>query len=110
MHRKCVKFIKNEINTSKNKKNDKKYKDVRTIILSHHKPFSSKNDYSSEIERCAYETNLSNIFIDPIVNFWGYGHTHRSCKKNIYNTLIVSNPKGYPYQKTKFKKGLKFII
>ncbi len=110
MHRKCVNFIKSEINISKNKKSDKKYKDVKTIILTHHKPFSSKSDYSSDVERVAYESDQTDIFSNTHVNFWAYGHTHRSCKENIYNTLIISNPKGYPYQRTKFKKGMRITI
>lgn len=109
-HRKCVKFIKLEIDKTKRKKKLKKYKDVKAIVLTHHKPFLTASDYTNDIEKVAYESDQTDIFNCPHVNFWGYGHTHRAYKNHMCDTLIVSNPKGYPYQRTKFKKSLNFRI
>jgi len=110
-HNACVKYIKNEIENTRKKKKLKKYKDVKGIVLTHHKPFLSASDYKSEVEKVAYESDQSNIFNCPHVNFWGYGHTHRPVRKYIHGTVIASNPKGYPYQRdVKFNKSLSFNI
>ena len=91
-HRKCIKFIKSEIEKTKHKKKLKKYKNVKTIILTHHKPFITNSDYNNDIEKVAYESDQTKIFNSPHINFWGYGHTHRPFKGNMYNTIIVIIP------------------
>lgn len=74
----------------------------KLIVLTHHKPYISK-DYLTNPLEVAYESDLSKLFGDPLV-LWAYGHTHvaDACVKN--GTKLYSNPKGYPMQKTKFVK------
>ena len=112
-HKKNIKFINNEINNSrklkqhisKNIQNQKKkYSNIKTIILTHHKPFIDKDSDRSS-ESCAYESDQTNIMKRSHVNAWVYGHTHKYYKGKIGDCLLASNPRGYPYQPTGFKNG-----
>lgn len=106
-HKKCVKFINTEIEKTKeikknNGKKSSKYKSVKTIVLTHHKPFSTTSDYGSDKERVAYESDQSHILGCGHVNLWCYGHTHRSFNGRAHKCRIISNPKGYPSQRTNY--------
>ena len=92
-----VRFIAKELKKAKKLK-------AKAIVLTHHKPYisNSKNVYSA-----AYESDVSKLFIPPLV-LWAYGHTHILDDTIISGIRFVSNPKGYPYQKTKFNP--KFIV
>lgn len=72
------------------------------IILTHHKPYRSKS--IEDIITQAYETDILGSIIKPPPNItlWGYGHTHVKDDTYISNVRVVSNPKGYPSQKTKY--------
>lgn len=95
-HLKNYKYIKSQI--TKAKKN--KYK---VIVLTHHKPYKSATHDVSGLDP-GYESDLSKLLGDPVV-LWGYGHTHVADNTVINKTIIYSNPKGYPSQKTKFNKA-----
>ena len=72
------------------------------IILTHHKPYRSKS--IEDIITQAYETDILGSIIKPPHNIklWGYGHTHVKDDISISNVRVVSNPKGYPSQKTNY--------
>ena len=93
IHLKNYRYIKTQI--TKAKKNKQKL-----IVLTHHKPYIgnvTRNEFS-----VAYESDLSSIINNPII-LWGYGHTHVADATMIKGVLLYSNPKGYPYEKTKYK-------
>ena len=46
-------------------------------------------------------TNLEKIIIDPII-LWGYGHLHKKAEMIINGVRVISNPRGYPGEKTGF--------
>lgn len=92
------KFILRQISRAKKIK-------ANLILLTHHKPY--KNLKETPLT-CAYENDL-NWNGSPIV-LWGYGHTHLSDNTTINSTIFFSNPKGYPYQKTRFSKNAKISI
>ena len=95
LHNKSVRFINRSIK--------KLNKTDIGIILTHHKPYRSKP--ITDIISQAYETGLigSVIKLPSNIKVWGYGHTHVKDDTKILHTRIVSNPKGYPSQKTLFK-------
>ena len=95
LHIKCVNFIKNQINKAKKE-------DALLIIFTHHKPYIAASHDPTSLD-CAYESNLAKLF-SPRILLWGYGHTHVADCTNINGTLLYSNPKGYPSQKTRFKR------
>ena len=100
LHLKNRKYITKKIN-------DAKKNGYKVIVLTHHKPYLKPNHDPSTYDS-AYESDL-NILINKPVCLWGYGHTHIKDNRKINNVLVVSNPKGYPGQKTKFDKSF-FIV
>ncbi len=96
-HLKSYKYIKGQINKAKKTSN-------RIIVLTHHKPYKSEtyNPLSLDV---AYESDLSSLFHLPI-SLWGYGHTHVADNSMQGKVWFYSNPKGYPKQKTNYKKAM----
>ena len=72
----------------------------KIIVLTHHKPYLSDIKDRTEIS-VGYESDLTQLMNKNVI-LWGYGHTHIADRSKIKNTLLYSNPKGYPRQKTKF--------
>lgn len=96
MHLKNYKYIKMQINKAKKLGH-------KIIVLTHHKPYLSST-YNPKSLDVAYESDLSGLFEYPVV-LWGYGHTHIADNSMQGKTLVYSNPKGYPKQKTKYDKA-----
>lgn len=91
-----VKYIKQQI---------AKYKDkYKIIIFTHHKPYVSPN-YNINGLSVAYESDLSFLF-DKCISLWAYGHTHIADSSMHKKVWFYSNPKGYPNQKTNYKKNI----
>ena len=95
-----VKYIKQQI---------AKYKDrYKIIIFTHHKPYLSTS-YDINGLSVAYESDLSSLF-DEYINLWAYGHTHIADSSMHKKVWFYSNPKGYPNQKTNYKKNVSIKI
>jgi predicted phosphodiesterase len=94
LHSKSFKFINKELKKTKSNET--------VVILTHHKPYRSKP--LSDILSQAYETDLFPKLIKPQPNLKviAYGHTHVRDNKVINGVRIISNPKGYINQQTKF--------
>ena len=96
-HVRSVRYIKSELN----KLNPS---DI-CIILTHHKPYLTKNPKKDNIRFAqAYESDIigNAIKLPDNVKIWGYGHTHIKDDTIIDSVRVVSNPKGYPSQHTQF--------
>jgi len=78
------------------------------VILTHHKPYRTQP--IENILSQAYETDLIGKVIKlPLnVKLWGYGHTHVKDDIMINGVRVVSNPKGYPSQKTRYNNA--FVV
>jgi predicted phosphodiesterase len=100
IHTKSLKYIKKEMKKLK-------FNEIG-IVLTHHKPYRSL-DIENIISQ-AYETDLigTKIKSPHRVKLFAYGHTHIADDSCIDNVRVVSNPKGYPSQKTLYKDD--FII
>ena len=101
MHVRNVRYIKRQLLKAKKNK-------LKAIVLTHHKPYISDTHNPTSFD-CCYESDLSSLFKQPLV-LWVYGHTHVSDNITINGVKIVSNPKGYPYQRTCFKKNYTITI
>lgn len=102
LHKKGKTYIKSQITRAR--------KDgANVIVVTHHKPFSEKCIADRGLEEQCYESNQAECMVQP-VKYWFYGHTHEPCNKKIGSCRVVSNPKGYPYQNTKFQDDLVFQI
>ena len=73
--------------------------DGTTIIVSHHLPSFIVVDpeYVTAKElNGAYASDLDDFIADNKIDYWFFGHSHRSRSEIVYNTNIMSNPRGYP--------------
>ncbi len=93
---KNLRYLKTQITRARN---------TKIIILTHHKPYIGG---LKETDRnFVYESDVSFLMKQPII-LWAYGHTHIKDDTVINDVRIVSNPKGYPHQKTHFDN--KFFV
>lgn len=95
MHAKSVKYIQRHLREST----------IPLIILTHHKPFIG--DPSDT--HVGYESDQISKLSEKQKNkikFWAYGHTHKHFDSVVNGIYLLSNPKGYPGQQTKFENGL----
>lgn len=70
------------------------------ILLTHHKPI--RDTPTKDVITQAYESDLANIIIKEPFSLAAHGHTHKRYDKRINGVRVVSNPKGYIGQQTKF--------
>ena len=80
-----------------------------TILITHHKPIEDTPDEKRDILTQAYETDITKL-ITPNIKLAIHGHTHQHYNKIIDGTRYVSNPYGYPFQRTGFQKNLTIKI
>ena len=71
---------------------------AKCILLTHHKPIM---DGPKTYHQHCYESNLAHLITSPII-FAAHGHTHKKYMKLINGVPVVSNPRGYPSERTKF--------
>jgi predicted phosphodiesterase len=96
MHTNSVKYITDEMKNIK--------PDEVAILLTHHKPIKDSN--TKDPINQAYESDLKDIIIHEPFKLACFGHTHVKYNKIINNVTVISNPKGYISQKTKFDDSL----
>jgi hypothetical protein len=99
MFKQNYEFIKDQVVKAKRNKS-------KLIVLTHHKPYLSKMHNLMSFDP-AYESDCSDLFGGPVV-LWAYGHTHKKDNATIKGTRFVSNPRGYPHERTLFDKS--FVI
>jgi predicted phosphodiesterase len=102
LHVKAVKYINKELKKTKSNET--------VVVLTHHKPYRSKP--ITDILSQAYETDLFPKIIKPQENLkiMAYGHTHIRDNKVMNGVRIISNPKGYINQQTKFNDTFTIAI
>lgn len=85
---------------------------LKCIILTHHKPILTANRKSDDhVINSNYENNFAKqvLYSDANVALVAYGHTHKAIREKKDKTMIVSNPFGYPYERTGYKEEV-FIV
>jgi hypothetical protein len=90
LHKRCVACIKKFTAIAKQDQ-------AKCILLTHHKAFRDKLHPRSQ----AYESDLAELFVNPIV-LAAYGHTHKKFNGTVNGVRTVSNPRGYPGERTMF--------
>jgi predicted phosphodiesterase len=73
------------------------------ILITHHKPFLSP--LKKDERNCAYETDLLR-FLGPPLILAIHGHTHKHYDALVNGIRVVSNPRGYPHERTCFVPDL----
>lgn len=67
----------------------------KTIIMTHHIPSFDIAALSGEEALYAYSSDLTNIIKNYNIDFWIFGHIHKSFDGIIGNTRMICNPLGY---------------
>ena len=102
LHSDAVKFIEQNLSTYSKKPNQ------YIILLTHHKPI--KGNISNILSQ-AYESDIKALQkYKQIIDIAAHGHTHKHMNELIDEIMIISNPKGYPNQQTKFIKNFSITL
>ncbi|MCW7478343.1 metallophosphoesterase [Leptospira bandrabouensis] len=69
----------------------------KTILVTHQLPSFDLilDSDNNELIKHYCATNLENIYANHKIDFWIFGHYHRTVNKKMFNTTFVSNPLGY---------------
>lgn len=94
LHAKHVLFIKKTLSELKGKK-------TSVVLITHHKPVGDTTDEKKTVLTQAYECDITDLIVSPI-KIAIYGHTHVKYDKVINGVRYLSNPRGYPSQRTKY--------
>lgn len=71
-----------------------------TVVITHHAPSlqCSHPEFGRDLTSGAFISDLDDLVAKA--DLWLYGHTHSSFDQLIRGTRVVSNPRGYPYERT----------
>lgn len=72
----------------------------RRIVISHHAPCVNPNGFykGSNLQDAYNSLDMIPIVEEYKPTLWIYGHTHEPDDQMIFDTRIISNPRGYPYR------------
>lgn len=101
IHKKSTSFIKRCLTVAKKE-------GISCVLLTHHKPVWDPVDAASKYGH-GYATDLRDIIKSPL-RLVAYGHTHIADRRKINGVSIVSNPRGYPGERTKFNPSFTVTV
>lgn len=82
--------------------------DGPTVIVSHHAPsmlsLAGSQDAGSHLD-AAYANRWEDLMGDDVA-LWVHGHSHHAVDYQLGGTRVVSNPRGYPGERTGFSPDL----
>ena len=85
----------------------------KVIVMTHHAPThkSLNIEHSGSTLDYAYSSDLSDIILDTSsIKYWLHGHTHMSVDYQVGQCRVLSNQRGYYFEKSyKLFDGLKHI-
>ena len=76
----------------------------RAVVVSHHAPSgqSISPDFKADPLAGCYASDLESLIIETQPALWIHGHVHRRNDYVIGDTRVVSNPRGYPGERSGF--------
>jgi len=83
--------------------------DGKTVVITHHAPLlKSLEDtpYESSHLDSAFANEWPDLMGGEKVALWIHGHSHTAVDYDAYGTRVISNPRGYPGEDTRFNPGL----
>ncbi|MCS4091372.1 metallophosphoesterase [Rhizobium sp. BK176] len=75
-----------------------------TVVVTHHAPSSRSiafTDHEDSVVGC-YASHLESLILEEQPALWVHGHLHNRSDYSIGKTRVVSNPRGYPGERTGF--------
>ncbi|MHA6181695.1 metallophosphoesterase family protein [Pseudomonas mohnii] len=79
--------------------------DGKTVVVTHHCPVPEVGGEKQDGHLSAAYFNRWHSVV-PLVDVWIFGHTHRAVDIELGGCRIISNPRGYPDEKTGFAPDL----
>lgn len=83
--------------------------DGKTVVITHHAPTPSVAGDKNNGHLTAAYTNHWPDLIEQ-ADLWVFGHTHRAIDVELAGCRVVSNPRGYPGERTGFQAGFEVEI
>ncbi len=82
--------------------------DKTAVVVTHHAPSirSVSSWHLNDPVVSAYASHLEPLILDTQPKLWVHGHVHHHNEYRIGETLVLSNPRGYPGEKTGFDPEL----
>ncbi|MBD9538951.1 metallophosphoesterase [Ensifer sp. ENS04] len=76
----------------------------KTVVVSHHAPSrrSIPDEFADDPLSACYASDLESLIIETAPSLWVHGHVHSGADYEIGQTRIVSNPRGYPGERSDF--------
>lgn len=81
--------------------------DGKTVVVTHHAPVPEVVGDKHEGHLIAAYTNSWHALLEK-ADLWIFGHTHRAVDVTLDGCRVISNPRGYPGERTGFDPG--FVI
>lgn len=80
----------------------------RTVVISHHAPSfkSIQQEFRGDPLSACYASDLENLVRESAPQLWVHGHVHRRVDYVVGQTRVISNPRGYPGERSGFDPGL----
>jgi Icc-related predicted phosphoesterase len=80
----------------------------KTVVVSHHAPSATSlpDDLKNDLLSPCYASDLENLMVAGRPALWVHGHIHQKVDYKIGDCRIVSNPRGYPGERTNFDPQL----
>ena len=76
-----------------------------TVVVTHHSPIPEVSGDKHDGHLSAAYTNCWHALVEK-ADLWIFGHTHRAVDVSLGGCRVVSNPRGYPNEKTGFDPEL----
>lgn len=101
-HRDSRKFIEDFLERNRN---------GRSVVVTHHAPSrrSIPDEYETDILSAAFASDLEPLIVERGPRLWVHGHIHQRKKYTIGKTTIVSNPRGYPDERSFTEFDFSFV-
>ncbi len=83
---------------------------LTTVVVTHHAPSPRAIDlgFRHDPLSACYASDLEDLLYEVGPDLWVHGHVHHRNDYNVGDTRVVSNPRGYPSERTGFDPA--FIV
>lgn len=77
----------------------------RSVVVTHHAPsaMSLPREFAADDAAPAYASALDELILECRPTLWVHGHVHSVADYRIGDTRVLSNPRGYPGERTDFR-------
>src|SRR5579859_2382922 len=71
-----------------------------SIVVTHHLPsnFSTPDKFKGSPTNHFFMTDMSKAIAFKRPKLWLHGHTHDACEYKLFDTRVICNPRGYPFE------------